>query len=84
LKWVKIGTSQPETGEQFTNDGLAEALRSNQLLFTREEVERFGLPNLPDDAYIEVDDEYFKPADADVDWNERFEKTIDVFWNNLM
>jgi hypothetical protein len=83
LKWMKIGASEPERGENFTNDGLAEALRSKQLSFTRTEMERFGLSAQPDDVYIEVGDEYFKPA-VDVNWNDRYENTVDVFWNNFM
>ena len=46
-------------------------------------MERFGLSAQPDDVYIEVGDEYFKPA-VDVNWNDRYENTVDVFWNNLM
>ena len=81
LRWVEIGF-EPEIGEKITNDRLAEGL-SSKLRFTQAEFDQFGQINLSPNVYIEVDDRYFKPV-MDADWDDRFESTVDVFWNNLM
>jgi len=73
LKWTKVGSSKPEEGTEFQNAELAKALHDAAMVgkldvvFTRNEFDRFNVSDLSTDNYIEVGSSsagplYFKPA----------------------
>jgi len=61
LLWREIGSEKPKTGSSISNSKLARALQ-DKLKFTRNEFDAFQVSNLTCSSYIQVGDEYFRPA----------------------
>ena len=61
LRWVKLISSKAPSGTRITNARLAEGLQT-KVRFSRAEFEQFGLSELSQEAFIEVNGKYYKPV----------------------
>ena len=74
LRWEKLGSQEPLTGTEISNDALAVGLRE-KLEFSEKEWDKFKVSNLCSDSYIRSGDKYFRPASVrgpsirTLDWN---------------
>lgn len=59
--WEEIGSLEPQTGSEVRSIQLEMGL-VKKLEFSKEEVDKFGVPNLSYDSYIQVGSKYYKPA----------------------
>jgi Ca2+-binding EF-hand superfamily protein len=60
LRWVKLISSKAPSGTRITNARLEEGLQT-KVRFLRAEFEQFGLSNLSQDSFIEVNGKFYKP-----------------------
>jgi len=63
LKWENIGRERPFSGTEISNKFLAAALRGRSQ-FTEEEFTAFKVSEVTASSYIQVDDDFFRPATA--------------------
>ena len=69
LKWENIGRNSPSSGTEISNKLLAAALRGRSFTeeeftrsFTKEEFTAFEVSEVTASSYIQVDDDFFRPA----------------------
>jgi len=62
LNWDDIGPSRPMNCTEIKNEALEAAL-STKNKFTQAEFEKFKLPSVSQDSFVQVGDKYFKPVE---------------------
>ena len=62
LKWMNIGTTRPNPGEELTERLLVEALGRGFTEFTDDEWERFGIEDLRMDHYVSSRGSFYVPS----------------------
>ena len=63
IKWKEIGSEKPTTGTEIINPEFATQLRRHSE-FRQSQLDQFKLDKLSWDSYIKVENQFFKPAEA--------------------